>query len=106
MEFRTKYSFYRDAKIKFSHYENGRTAIIIFNGDDISDAPIMVATVNIPSEPLSDNEVIIKDWSENEGVTVWLQHNSIIGPVKREIPTGFMKAQVCDLLTDSSDDSY
>ena len=44
-------------------YHGGRRAItgILHDGE-----PFATLTVNIPEVPLADNEVLIKNWSENE----------------------------------------
>jgi hypothetical protein len=73
-------------------YSNGRTAIELIDAED--GIPVMVATVNIPEVPLNEDEIIIKDYSENEGVLDFLQQNGLVGEVLREVTTGFVKCQV------------
>lgn len=60
----------------FGEYSNGRTAIQLdlkSNGD-----PFIVATHNIPEAHLEENEVIIKDYGENEGILDVLVNAGIV----------------------------
>jgi len=82
--------------LEFGQYKNGRVAIECV--DAIDGDPICVATVNIPDEHIEDDEVIIKNWSENEGILDELIKANIIGPSIRTIQTGFVVANVCKLL--------
>lgn len=85
-----------EVTLSWGRYTNGRKALGLIDVEDGS--PVMVATVNIPMADLSETETIIKDYSENEGVLKFLQENGIVGPVKREIPTGFVRCPVVDIL--------
>ena len=62
-------------------YANGRRAIRILDAEDGS--PVMTATVNVPDEPIEPDEVIIKNYSENEGCLPFLITNGVVSPVKR-----------------------
>ena len=75
---------------------NDRRAIQLIDMED--GYPYCMATVNLPGADLSDNEVAIKNWSENEGILECLQANGVIGPVKRRIPSGFVYCDVVDFL--------
>jgi len=92
---KTKYSE-SNVDLSWGQYSNGRKALQIIDTED--GCPIMVATVNVPEEPLAENETIIKNYSENEGVLDFLQENKIVGQVKREIRIGFVSCQVVDVL--------
>jgi hypothetical protein len=67
---------------------------------DINDSAndIVTATVNIPNEPLEFNEVFIKNWSENSGVTEALQRSGVIGRVLDTVDLGFVFATKHELL--------
>ena len=52
-----------DCLIEMGRYNNGRPALILKDAHD--GEQIAVATVNLPNEPVRDNEVFIKDYSEN-----------------------------------------
>ena len=60
----TPYGSY-EVYLRFRKYRNGRTAIELLDAQDHE--PVMVATVNIDSALLHGDEIIIKDYSENEG---------------------------------------
>ncbi len=96
LSFKTKYNQYNVYVETHNVYSNGRKAIEI--KESLSGAPVVVATVNIPEARLSGSEVIIKDWSENEGTLKFLQDNGFVGPVKRHVPTGHVFGDVCDFL--------
>lgn len=92
--------------VSFAKYGNGRTAIRLMNAETLNDdgfdyppntMPIATATVNIPDYPdLKDDEVIIKDYSENEGMLNALVNAGIVSkPFAR---AGFILAPVCRLL--------
>ena len=87
--------------IKFGKYENDRIAILLV--DHISMEPICKATVNIPEADIASNEVIIKNYGENEGVLTTLSMNGIISIWKRTIDHGYVKSYVCELLVDPTD---
>ena len=56
--------------VNIRKYNNGRPAIELLEIDpDYGYTPYMTASVNIPNVLLQDNEVLIKDYSENEGIT-------------------------------------
>ena len=85
-----------DVQIEFLKYSNGRTAIELTDAE--TGEPVLTATVNIPDVDLTSREVIIKNYSENEGVLGFLMDNNIVGPVKREVSTGFVSCPIVDLL--------
>jgi len=84
-------------RLVFSKYmNNDRTAIIL---EDLSDLSIVAtATVNIPEYNLDPDEVIIKDYSENEGMLECLMLNIVVSKPLRWVKTGFVKCPVCKLL--------
>lgn len=80
----------------------GRLAIKLMSDEENADKgvfygePIAVATVNIPEIPLKDNEIIIKNYSENEGMLDTLKRCGFITDTKREISTGFVTVHVVE----------
>lgn len=84
-----------DVQIEFGKYSNGRIAIQLIAAK--TGEPFITATVNIPDVELNSREVIIKNYSENEGVLGFLMDNNIVGPVKKEVNTGFVSCQIVDL---------
>jgi len=83
-----------NCSISFGKYSNGRTALQLVQDGEL----IAVATVNIPEAKISENEVIIKSWSENAGMADNLIEAKIIGPIKAYVTTGFVAATVHELL--------
>jgi hypothetical protein len=80
------------------YYSNGRQAIKIIS---LPKGEVVVkATVNVPDIPLEDGEVIIKNYSENEGVLKFLQENNIIGPVLDDAITGFETVYIVKINSD------
>ncbi len=88
----SKYEVY----LSFGAYRNGRTAIELLDAND--GFPVMVATVNLDNAPLTGDEIIIKDYSENEGVLDFLVQNKITSRPKRWISSGWVTCPVVDLL--------
>lgn len=80
-------------------YENGRKGIQIHDAED--GMPYMTASVNVPGAPLSDDEVIIKDYSENAGILDFLVDNNICTKLNREVQVGYTMCSVCHLLPES-----
>lgn len=85
--------------IKLGKYANNRTSINLI---DVSDnQPYAVATTNLPDVLLLDNEVLVKDYSENEGVLEFLTTNNIVVPTNNWVTSGFVDLQVCILNPES-----
>jgi len=83
----------------FDRYKNNdRTAIMLHEID--TNEPIAVATVNLPQVPLNDNQVIIKDYSENEGMLLTLVMAGIISEPIAVAKSGFVECPVCNLLVE------
>lgn len=80
----------------------GRLAIKLLSDEENADKgvyygePIAVATVNIPEIELKDNEIIIKNYSENEGMLETLKNFGFITEAKREISTGHTTVYVVE----------
>ena len=92
--FKTKHSEY-NVIIEKKQYTNGRTAIQLIDKED--GCPVMIATVNIPEEILEKDEVIIKDYSENEGMLDFLLTNDIVTLTDQVIESGYVRLYVCIL---------
>lgn len=84
-----------ESDLVVGHYSNGRIAIELIDPED--GEPIAVATVNIPEVHISDDEVIIKDYSENEGMYDLFVKEGLIFPETRRIRTGFVTVPVCKI---------
>ena len=85
--------------VKLGKYANGRTAIHL---DDANEGyPYATATVNIDHVLLADDEVLIKDYSENEGMLDFLVKNNIVTPTPNGVQSGFVWLPVA-ILNDES----
>jgi len=88
--------------VNIRKYNNGRPAIELLEIDpDYGYTPYMTASVNIPNVLLQDNEVLIKDYSENEGITNFLAKHNIVTPTNNWVKSGYVDVQVCVLNPES-----
>ena len=86
-----------DCVLQFAKYrDNDRTALCLIVAE-INEL-IATCTINIPGEPLGDDQVIIKDYSENEGMLKALTDANVVGPPIRFVYSGYITAPVCTLL--------
>lgn len=85
-----------DCIVERCQYNNGRIALELIHEKD-GDS-VAVATVNVPEIELPEDEVLIKDYSENSGMVLALQNAGIIGGVLEEIPLNFVTVARCKLL--------
>jgi hypothetical protein len=84
-------------KLELGWYEHsGRIALDLIDAEN--GEPVATCTVNIPDYDLPDGYVIIKDYSENEGMLDALMNAGIVGEPKGWIQTGFVTVPVCKLL--------
>lgn len=90
---------------KIRHYSNGRLAVEyeMFAEDEPFKSmgmmePACIATLNLPDEDLEADEVIIKDYSENQGIYDCMLKAGHIGSASRYVRSGFITAPVCKLL--------
>ena len=93
-----------DCEVVKRKYNNGRTALeLIIAQDDVErefykGEPMATATVNIPMANLEADEVIIKDYSENEGMLETLVKARVVKDTGKTITNGFITCPVCKLL--------
>lgn len=73
-------------------YPNGQTAIQLIDNED--GFPYAVATVAVDCE-LKENEVAIKNYSENEGMLKNLVKNDIVEKPHRFTTSGFVTIPIC-----------
>jgi hypothetical protein len=60
--------------------------------------PECMATINVPDEHLELDDIIIKDYSENEGIYQCMVDAGHIAPAHKYVNSGFITAPVCKLL--------
>ena len=84
-------------RVVFTRYSNNdRLAILLLDAD--TSERIAVATTNVSDEFLHPDEVIIKNYAENEGILQVLEEAGIVAPPHRIVQVGFTHAGVCKLL--------
>ncbi len=81
--------------LQFAKYANGQTAIKLW---DLTDGfPFATATVCVEDDLLKEDEVAIKDYSENEGLLDALIEAEVVEPPHAFIQSGFVKIPICKL---------
>ncbi len=91
-----------ELKLGFAKYPNNRLAMQLFEKE--TDDLYAMATINLPNEELADDEVIIKNYSENKGILPMLEKAGIVKRTERTVYSGFISAHVCKLLIDTKDE--
>ena len=81
--------------IRKRNYSNGRPALELLTAED--NYPYAVATVNLPDVVLGQNELLVKDYSENEGMLNFLVENSIVYPTSRGVQSQHVWFPLCIL---------
>lgn len=81
-------------KFQYAKYANGRIAIMATDEGQ----PLCKCTVNIPDIDIANDEVIIKDYSENEGVLQDMIDIGMVSIPRKIIDTGHANAAICKLL--------
>lgn len=89
----------RDVVIQLHKYSNDRPVIQLIDAED--GEPYATATVNVPDVLLLDNEVLVKDYSENEGMLDFLVRNNIVTPTQNGVQSGFVWLPIA-ILNDES----
>ena len=82
-----------DCSIEFFSYSNGRMAIQL--SDVYDGSAIATATINVPEIQLEDREVVIKDYSENEGLLDCLVENGVVIKTGKQVQLGFVTCDIC-----------
>jgi hypothetical protein len=82
-------------RLQFSRYANGRLAIQLH--DDRGE-PFATATINVPTMPLAEDQVLIKDYGENEGLLMALEEAGVVRTTGVRCRLGYVQADVCRLL--------
>jgi hypothetical protein len=86
--------------LDYANYANKRVAIRLMDANPEEPGVVAVATVNVPDRRLKDDEVIIKDYSENMGVLQALVEAGIVKDTGRTVQLGFVHGHICKLLID------
>ena len=81
-------------------YSNGKPVIDFYETE--TGEPYLTATTNIDGLNLAQDEILIKDYSENEGVLDFLIQNKIVEPTGKYVESGWVKIPICKLIWGSS----
>ena len=87
-----------NAFIKLNKYTNGRIQMQLLDAEDGS--PVTTLTVNLPDEPMSEDEAAIKNYSENAGVISFLRENDLVTEIKRVVKSGYVNIPIVKLNLD------
>lgn len=82
-------------EVLLKEYYNKNKAIVLI--DKYDKQLIATATVNIPEIQLEPDEVIIKDYSENEGMLKVLVDAGIVQPTGKKVTSGYVEMEICKL---------
>lgn len=77
-----------DCNIKVLKYNNSRPALQLI--DSVDGEPVATASVNLSNIILGEDEICIKDYSENEGMLKALQDAEVVGHVERFVQSGYV----------------
>jgi hypothetical protein len=89
-----------ECDVVFDQYANNRTAIVLKENG----LPFATATFNDPEISLDDNQVLVKNWSENRGMVDSLVDAGIVEKASSTyIPIGPFdsEAWVCNILVEN-----
>lgn len=79
-------------RLRRASYRNGgRTALFL---ETQSGEPFTDLTVNIPTAPLDNGELIIRAWDVNEDIAKAALQSGLFVDTGKRIPSGFVEAQV------------
>jgi hypothetical protein len=86
----------RECLVEKSRYSNGHAALkltLANSGEDY-----MLVSAYMPVFDLGQNEVVVKDYSENKGILAVLESAGILRPTGHIIQSGFVDLPICELL--------
>jgi len=79
-----------------AYFGNGRLAIQAV--DCVDGEPYGTLTCNIPDVFLKNNEILVKTWSENEGLAKAARESGLFRDTGKRVSTGFVQAEVWEVL--------
>lgn len=79
-----------------SKYQNNQTSLQIINKSN--NDPLLTASVCVPGLNLKNDELVIKNYSENEGILEFLIENKIAELTDRSVQIGYVDAPIVKLL--------
>jgi hypothetical protein len=99
---KTKYLNHSNCQLSFGKYQDGSTALLIRSSQG---EPLIKVTSYLPEVILEEDQIIVKDYSENEGILQCLIELEIIEELEDldPITSGFAILNVCKLLINPAD---
>lgn len=93
--------------VRFLRYNNNRIAIQLTQYDEKGgyDEPIATATINLPDVHIPDGQVIVKSYSENEGMEQALLDAGIISKEVGKAATGYVTAPIYTLTSEALEEA-
>jgi hypothetical protein len=86
----------QQCNVEFGKYSNGRVAIGLVISS--TGEPMTVASINFPFVEMANDEVAIKNYSENEGILDLLIAANIISTPVRFTQSGFIQSPICKII--------
>ena len=103
MKMTVKYKHW-NCYVDFNKYaSNGNNAICLYEVG--TGEPIAVATLNLQGIRLKADEVIIKNYTENEGMLKTLVNAKIISEPISMVQHGFVMSPICKLLVNTENET-
>lgn len=84
-----------ECQVKVSRYAHGLTPCLSLI--DSEGMPVATATVNVSNLQLPPDCVVIKNYSENEGILEALIAAEIVKPTGQTVPVGHCIGHICQL---------
>lgn len=85
-----------DLVVSIGNYDSGRKAIMLH--DAFSGEPYCYPTADLQSLAIKhENEVLVKDYSENEGMFQFLIENNIVTFTGKTAVSGYVELYICTL---------
>lgn len=82
--------------VSIGNYASGRKAIKLIDVED--GLPYAVATTDMADLAIkNENEVLIKDYSENEGMKMFLEKHNIVTFTGKTVVSGWVELYICTL---------
>lgn len=88
-------------RVELGHYNsNNAISIRLISWDEnmATEVPFATATVNVEHADLAEDEVIIKNYSENEGILPILIKEGIIAKPHDKVSMGYVTGHICQLI--------
>ncbi len=94
---KVKYKSYECVLVSSRYHHGNRVSLQLI---DVSGEPVAVCSVNLPDDYLGENEIFIKDYSENAGMADFLVKEGIVELTGETVQTGYVSVPKCRLLVE------